>query len=367
MIQVEPTQGDFVLVFFLLNLALIVSYICFKTNRNSLLPWLMALVFCLFAKWETDYFTFQQSFTHGINNDYQDPIYYYLQFLSLDSYLAFRTWIWGLSLFFLYKTCIKMQVSPTIVIFVLASSFLMTFSYARATLAMTAFFYGLSILVYDRKSIINIIIILGLYLFSFFAHRSILPIILFTPLALIPFKKKYIVLMLLMIIPLQLIATNLMVHLSLGPADLGSSLSRFQDSAEHYASFNYDASVYNWKFALVNNLRYVSIYLVYIVVVATFVMSPFSDAVPLQHKKMLMITSMIILLATIFLLNPSKETGAMYIIGYRYLYITIIPLTVFFAYVIQFNTCKKWIVRLLILLSLAYQEGYVIGKIISFH
>ena len=248
----------------------------------------------------------------------------------------------------------------------MASSFLMTFSYARSSLAMTAYFYGLSILICDRKTVFNISKAVGLFLLSFYAHRSLLPVIMLSPFAIIPFKKKYLVMLLIMIIPLQLLVTNYMIQLSTDTMARNGSFSSFTESAEHYASFYYNTSGFNWKFAIVSYLRYLSIYLFFGFVTISLIISKYSERIPLQYKRMLMVTALVVLLASIFLLNPSESAGALYIIGYRYLYVAIIPLTILLAYVVQKHACKKWHFWLPILLSLAYQEGYIIGKILSF-
>lgn len=364
--QIEPTQSDFIIVFLLLNITIAISYYYYKKRKVSFLPWLASLVFCLFAKWETDYFTFQSTFVHGIREDYKDPIYYYLQYFSFENYLIFRTWIWGVSLLLLYGLCNKLRVATPVAIFILASSFLMTFSYARVTLGMTAYFYGLSILIFNRKTIYNISITLGLFILSFMAHRSMLPIILLSPFAIVSLNKKYYVILLALIIPLQYYVTTFMGQLSTEYIQTGGSFSGFTESAEHYASFNYNTSDFNWKFALVSYLRYISIYLILGVVSKSLLMSNYSKRIPFHYKRLLMVTALVVLLASIFLLNPSESAGALYIIGYRYLYVAIIPLTILLAYVVQKHACKKWHFWLPILLSLAYQEGYIIGKILSF-
>ena len=116
--QLEATKGQYIFNFILMNLIFLLSYINRNKRRNIAITWLLALVFVVFAYWDTDYFTFRPIFYSPELATFRDPLYYYLSLISVNSYTVFRLIIWGLGLYFFKKTVDRLNISRNIAIYI---------------------------------------------------------------------------------------------------------------------------------------------------------------------------------------------------------------------------------------------------------
>ena len=357
--QIEPSLQDYWFCFLVLNMVIILSYKKIDKLKPNKLNWFIALLFCVFfAKWETDYFSYNRGF-YLLSEEYRDPLYYYIKFFSFGSYELWRTIVWGGALILFNKTCKRLNISANILMYIFSVFFLMTFSYARASLAMASYFYGLSCIVCSPKKIK-----LGLFfvLFSYFAHRSSLLLIVMLPLIYMRFNKKRMLLFLLLSPILMLLMNKALIILNAGTISDDSVISGFTDAAQHYAYYNRKDLAINWKFELVTKLRNYSFYILYAYISYRLIKLKFN--VDEGIKRFFSISTILIYISSLFIFNTGA-VGMTDIIGQRYLYFLGIPLCLLLSYLIQNGYCTKKMMNILVFLAFVYIEGWLLGKIAS--
>lgn len=319
--------------FILMNIIFIVSYVDLKSSNIKLLPWILVIFYCLFAFQNSDYFTYLDMFG-SFTLDFRDPFYYFVQEASFGSYIVFRLLIWGNALLLVFCTAKRFHIRKNVFIFVFSILFLLTFSYARASLAMAFYFFGLSFLLVPLKNrIVTYFTAIVLFMLSYFAHRSLLPIVLLTPLAFIPFNKKN-VLILLALIPIgALVVGRVMKGLLNGSTDFFIMPENFVEAGSKYATLenkNYSRS--NIAYRIFSLSRF---YIVYFFVVWKIYFSKTRKKVDVSIKRTLVVTTFVIVIATSFFATSAQ--GATFHLGYRYLYVSGISL----ALVLSYCYCKK--------------------------
>lgn len=139
----------------------------------------LCFVFCLFSFWGADWFGYLKYY-NTIRNGWIDgvpmeDVYKWIMRTISPNYLFFRAIVWGASLFFFVQTIKRLKINIGLVLFFFCGIFLIYFSYARATLAITMMCYGYSFL-WRKKThsgnIISFIFGLSLICSSFFFHKS---------------------------------------------------------------------------------------------------------------------------------------------------------------------------------------------------
>ena len=145
-----------------------------KTRIIFILCW----IFCIFSFWGADWFGFLKYFLwiKGNNdpaNINMEVFYIWLMTFSND-YLLFRGIVWGVSLFFFAKTLDNLNINKSLALFFFCSIYLIYFSYARATLAISMMCYGYSCLWANKsfKKITNNIWGIAWIALSFFFLKS---------------------------------------------------------------------------------------------------------------------------------------------------------------------------------------------------
>lgn len=346
-----------------MNFIFVVAY----WNRKKRIPirftWFLILLFCLYAFWDTDYFSFRYMFYSSLE-DFRDPLYYYLSKISFGSYTIFRFLIWGAGLLLVIKTVKRFGISPNIAAYVFTIFFMLTFSYARVSLGMAMFFYGLSYIIIPNKCFRVRGYIWGLIFIgcSFFGHRSLAALIALTPLAFIKLEKKIFILLTIGGIMASSLVAALLSSLMSGTISLGDSLGAVGEAAEQYAAKD-TIMEYNWKFTLMRNLRNISIILAYAYIVWKVLYSKQSSVVSCPIKKLTTLCYGILIFSVSFLIIPGMGAD---IIGYRYLYMLGIPLCIIISYFATKGFCKPRTIILLLLMAFLYAEGFIFGKILSF-
>lgn len=125
----------------------------------------------------------------GLEGFYQRLIYY-----INGNYFLFRLIVWGGSLALIIAAARKFGANIYHTLFIVLSGFIIIYSYARATLAMSVFFIGVVIIcmaVNNKRKLLPMVIGAGIVASSIFFHRSMLPM---TAIALLwllmPWKRK---------------------------------------------------------------------------------------------------------------------------------------------------------------------------------
>lgn len=363
LLQHEATQNQYIFNFVLMNIIFLFSYLFRKNKRVVPLVWVLIAVFLLFAYWGADYFSFRETFYTSLKG-FRDPLYYYISLISFNSYTIFRFIIWGSALFLFYKTLKRLKLSLNYSAFIFCVFFLLTFSYARVSLGMAMYFYGVSrLLVVNHKNRIMDLIVGMLFIIgSYWGHRSMLVPILMTPILFVELNKKTVYLFIAIGVVFSGLATVLLSGFASEEIVMDSQLSGFGEAATKYAS-NEAVLEYNWKFMLTNNLRNYSFIILMVYFVWRTVFSKRSIQIDPSIKRLLSLCCCILIVALSFMSIPGAGSS---IIGYRYLYMLGIPLCLILSYMTTNGLCKFRTMFLLLLPALLYSEGFILGKILSF-
>lgn len=361
--QTGATQNQYIFNFILMNVIFIFAYAYRNRNQNKPITWFLILIFLLFAYWDTDYFSFRQTFLTSLEG-FRDPLYYYLGLISFNSYTIFRLIIWGSALLLFKKTSDRYGISPNIAAFVLSIFFLLTFSYARVSLGMAMYFYGLSFLIKPHPTNRFWGFVWGILFVccSYFGHRSLLVLIGFAPIALFQLNRKTLLILGVIGIMLSGFAATLLSDLISGSLSVSDTMGAAGEAAEQYANIETEVE-YNWKFTLMRNLRFYSIYIAMAYIAWKVSFSKESKLIAPEIKRLATVSCAILLFSVSFLLAPSWGAD---IIGYRYLYMVGLPICTIIAYLASYKLISKKMVSILLLLAFLYSEGFIFGKILSF-
>lgn len=138
----------------------------------------LCFVFCLFSFWGADWFGYLAYFKWAKNGSIEhvpmESFYLWLVDKVCTDYLQFRMIVWGLALILFIFTLRRLRLNLGLALFFFCSIYLIYFSYARASLAMSLLFAGYSLLwEHNRKAgLKNRLIGLLLIGLSFFCHKS---------------------------------------------------------------------------------------------------------------------------------------------------------------------------------------------------
>lgn len=136
---------------------------------------LVSFIFCIYSFWGEDWFHYYNLFDEvkaGSMHSHFEEVYLWL-IERTSNYYIFRIIVWGAALFFFYRTLRLLELNFDLALFFFCSIYLIWFSYARVSLAMSLMFYGVTLILKSRNlSIIKLA--LGVFFIgvSFFFHKS---------------------------------------------------------------------------------------------------------------------------------------------------------------------------------------------------
>lgn len=116
--------SEFWFSFILMNGIFLLVYLLRNSSYPRRISWFAFLLFCLYAFWDTDYFSFANTFYRGLDN-FRDPIYKYILLFSFGSYIVFRLWIWGIGLLLVYFTTKRYELDENIMCYVFTLFFML--------------------------------------------------------------------------------------------------------------------------------------------------------------------------------------------------------------------------------------------------
>lgn len=156
----------------------------------------LIILFCMFAVIDTDYEHYgdiYKRYTQYNELGHLEPFYGALMDVS-STYTMFRTLVWGTASLLFYKTIERLGLPIRYTLFLFVPIYLLTFSYARVSLALAVFFYGYSFLIKPHCYYkLNSFIVGGLLIFvSYFLHKSMLFMIILFPFSFFKLRKVYI-------------------------------------------------------------------------------------------------------------------------------------------------------------------------------
>ncbi|MDE6486458.1 MAG: EpsG family protein [Muribaculaceae bacterium] len=355
--------SEFWFCFVLMNFVFLIVYLLKDSKTTRQLSWCSVLLFCLYAFWDTDYFSFARNFYHGLK-DFRDPIYYYISLLSCGSYIIFRLFVWGAALIFVYLTAKRLKLNENLFIYVFTIFFMLTFSYARVSLAMALYFYGASFLVVNKGNILRrLCIAAGMFALAYISHRSVLVLIALSPLVFFKLTKKR-VLLILLTTPFVIMGVKYVLGGIISGALLADNSSEFAKSAQGYASSKIQIA-FNWKWELITTLRYYSFYIALGYAIWKFYFRKNNKVCSEAISRYLTLTLFIVLIAITILGIAGNQIIGLWVIGYRYLYMAGIPLCLIITYMYQNKFCSYKVMNRLLLLPFLYGEIFMLGKIIT--
>ena len=352
----ECTRGLSLFFVFIYLLFVVVYYkknvtnFSFQKNRGNFWMILFALLLILIvaASNQSDWFSYQRlvkeyDFTPGAFH-HTEPIYGVIIRIVNRNYLLFRIVVWGGAFLLVSLTLQRFEVNPNISIFFIISAYLLTFNYARATLAMAFYFYGLSFLIKPIKGFrIWSLLLMAVFFFCAYSfHHSLLALVFLTIMAYMPLNKPYMIVI--MLIALPFIAMLVQNSFAFVDAFEEESLS---NKLELYS--NVQKGRMNLFGLLRYTIQYGSFY-VPIVLDTIIVMKHYRQLdrpIIRLHRVMLAIT-----VFSLTFLFMGLENQIMY---YRFLYMTFIPIVIISVYLLEHSLLKKRQYTAIVLLGMLNQ------------
>lgn len=359
--QGEATLNQYIFNFILMNIIFLLCYIFRNDRKDRTISWLLVLVFCLFAYWDTDYFSFREGFFTSLV-DFRDPLYYYLSLISFNSYTLFRFIIWGGGLLLYIKSLEKFNIPLNNAVFIFAIFYLLTFSVGRISLGVCMYFFGISLLLNaEHNKVSRFIVGIIFVICSYWGHRAMIVPIILSPLIMLKPNRIQISSLIVIGLIVGKFTAPFLSRIISGDIVMGFGLAA-EDALLGYAS-NENEVVMNWKFETTSKLRWYSIYVLMIYCVWKCFYSKYRDAVQISIKHLVTLCFGIFIIA--FSLQQFDTIGANEM-GERFLLILGIPLTLILAFLRKENICSQKTMFLLLLPALIYAEGFIFGKLLSF-
>lgn len=283
--------------------------------------YIFILLFILTHLMQGDFFHLMRivqdyDFTPGAYN-YGEKVYGWITRLVNRNYLLFRFFVWGLAYLLFYLTSKRFGISPIYTIAVLFATHVITFSYARVSLAMALFFYGASFLCKPAKNhFLGYLLGVLLILTSRYFHNSAVIMIVMISMLIVPLKKWSFILAFLLIAVFSYILRD---YFSIYASTLDDSII----SAKIYA---YSDQKVEGGLAsqILNLLEYSSFLLPFFICILHAFKKNNIQRMPISILRLMKITFGLVLVAFVFLMfGPGYRT-----FFYRILFMTMIPLAI---------------------------------------
>lgn len=323
----------FYLVIFVSNYRYLKYPFKIPVSKNRRKTTLFLIVFFLVAHcMQGDFFSlmhrvYDYSSVPGVWN-FGEEIYHKIGLAVHKNYLLFRIIVWGGAFTLYCLTAKRMNVSVYYAAVLLLVTHSIIFAYARVTLAMAFYFWGLSFICNPiRKSkwfsyVIGICIII----ISMEFHRSAIIMVCMTGMLFIPVRKWTIVLMLLLI-PLFL---NFFNDLLLNIAQSENTNEIIAQKIQHYSDRDFQQGISG---ILISFLEYVSFYVPFILSAICIFCKNNKGKIPVELFKMYKVTIGLVIVSLTF-----NVLGSSYVtFSYRILFMSMIPLTLTVVRLFQCN------------------------------
>lgn len=298
-----------------------------RGKRFKDVTWLFILFFALFAVFycvNDDYFQYRE-WLNVTNFDLwgKEKFYVYTilfcQFLPFDyPYEVFRLIVWGGAVLMAYYTFRKYRemLMPGLTLLFLFVFYANTFCYARASLGMAVYFFGVSIFLLSKKSLIKLLGI-AVALSSYLFHHEMIIGIAILPSVLVPFEKKgatflSVILLILAIIVISYVNSHLGIFDAMfDNDDLSSKIEDFNNAEQG-------------TFRLSTLVKYLNFFYPLYVITKCF----WKTKEPQSIAGMYRIVYTIILITVAFMF----VFGLRSVFVYRVMYISMIPLSLLNSY-----------------------------------
>lgn len=303
---------------------------------------LLAVLLVIVVSIDTDWFSYQRlvwnyDFTEGAYN-HGEPIYAYIVRLINKNYLLFRIIVWGGALLLSCLTFRRLNLNINVALYFLIAMYLIRFNYARASLAMACYFMGLSFLVkpLGKEKLLNFLLVVLFFYGAYAFHHSTIVLAMLTIVFFLPLEKPYVWLLLLIIIPFMSMLSN--VYFSLADSmDNDYLLSK-------YSGYLNEVSSKNNIFGIIGDIISYAAFLVPLLIIAKSVVKH-RACLTISIVRFFRITMAIVLFASTFLFMGLESM----VLFYRYLFMTMIPLTILSVWLYSRNLMSRKAFSLIVL------------------
>ena len=303
------------------------------------LLFVFALTYCV----GTDFYAYMgvvknYDFTPGAYN-YGEKIYGYLIYILDKNYFLFRVVVWGSALLLFKKASKLLKINAQCSLAILSILFILIFSYARASLGMAVFIYGVARFLKSRNLFCKTFSFVIVCCSCFFHSSMLALIILFVVSIFVPLNKKVLVIYGLLAIVFALTINQFMDYLI-----TGSFIGADEIINKKLVGYSEKESIGVNFFGIIQNiLSYGTFYIPFIIITFKLykknLLKKISVNIIFLAKLMLLI---MILTTSLLFLNISSS-----VFFYRFLYMSMLPMTLIISYLIEHNLFsrreKRWI------------------------
>ena len=316
------------------------------------------------------YYEFMSEYRGQVFGDQElglESFYQYLINYIDGNYFIFRLVVWGGSLALIVTATRLFGANVYHTLFVILAGFIVTYSYARATLAMSVFSLGIVIICTankHKKGIIKTIIGIAIVACSIYFHRSMLPMIVVAACwLLLPCKKQLSRYSLLLFPIIVVIVSNILKIVFAEVIDMVGMIddeSGFLQKTEYYVEQETVDVNTNGIIRLV--FHYANFYLPFLILGKVFSEKTALQNISSECVKLYQIVYLIYAFATSFLFLGVGSS----VFFDRYLYMSFIPLSILITYMkdsgVLSNKRYLWIVTCFILCNFLQLFAYVYAE-----
>lgn len=309
------------------------------SREKQVLGCVLVLVLCLFSVQDSDYFHYKDyliSLSQGVKVESLEDVYLWIAKIVRYDYFLFRFIIWGGALFLFIKTCDRLECNRGLVLFFFVSMYLTKFSYSRASLAMAVGLYGFSLLINPMKvKVYSYILGIAIILVSSFFHKSAITFLPIYFLSLFPWgRKSYIVFLLSLPIIYILLSTKGIVYLF---------------SMDNESVFDYNTAIsYLSKeqvsMGIAAKVQRILERIPYYIMLLIIMKDIFSQSkkIDYQTRTLMNFSLIVILISSLFLFDFGGNNTT--IIYYRFLYYSILPLSILMSKLYESGVYNRTII-----------------------
>jgi hypothetical protein len=145
--------------------------------------------------------------------------------------------------------------------------------------------------------------------------------------------------------------------------EFGENLENFSDSVQDYAG-RHSHRQRNWKFLLVTSIHQVSYYFTLAFILYHYFKNKTNILFDNRMRKMITLTVVIAIISTIFTINGIDNYFST-IVGYRFLYMTSLPIVVVLSYMYMRKIISRRLLFLNLVLPFFHAELFFIGKLLK--
>lgn len=257
------------------------------------------------------------------------------------NYFLFRTIVFGSAFILFCKTAKRFGINPYYAALYMYISHVILFSYARATLAMAVYFYGLSFLCIKKgkhEKILHYCFALFLIYTCKVFHTSTIILTILTITIFLPFRKWSVIVLIIMIPIIKIIFTNYLDFLF----TFGGSDDYFTNKLDRYVDREQSIGIAR---IIIDTFSYLTFYLPFAFSTVSIFFKNKYKQIPTSVLKFYKISFSLIFVSSIFYLLGE----AYFTFFYRILYMSMIPLSIIVLKLYQggFMSKKMFIYSLL--------------------